>query len=194
MKYAAVPPSVDMAKTGEKIRQLRLEAGYTVRDLQEYFMFENPQAIYKWQEGRNLPSIDNLYALSVLLNVSMDEIIVPAGMPEYEERGHKDPAHCFYALLFTAPGGKGTVEAEALSDPVALNNKLCHEEAFFGMDIHDFRRQPAGALINPWVDRQVDNRAGFDLLFIYHSYSPFYARSSHHTNAGEYTPAGAVCH
>ena len=38
---------------------------------------EEPQAIYKWQRGQSLPSVDNLYALSALLQVPMNEIIIP---------------------------------------------------------------------------------------------------------------------
>ena len=41
-----------------------------------YFGFEGPQAIYKWQWGQCLPSIDNLFALSKLFNTSIDEILV----------------------------------------------------------------------------------------------------------------------
>ena len=45
-------------------------------DLQAYLGLEHPQAIYHWQHGRNLPSVDNLYALSKLWGVPMDKIIV----------------------------------------------------------------------------------------------------------------------
>ena len=42
-------PVIDMVETGKNIRRLREERGMTVRDLQAYFGFEEPQAIYKWQ-------------------------------------------------------------------------------------------------------------------------------------------------
>ena len=42
--------------------RLRLEQGLTVRDVQVFFGFEEPQAIYKWQSGKSLPTVDNLYA------------------------------------------------------------------------------------------------------------------------------------
>ena len=58
--------------------RLREERGMTVRDLQAYFGFEEPQAIYKWQRGKSLPSVDNLYALGALLGVPMEDILVPA--------------------------------------------------------------------------------------------------------------------
>lgn len=69
-------PVIDPVATGENIQRLRRERGLTVRDLQAFFGFEEPQAIYKWQRGKSLPSVDNLYALSALLDVSMGDIIV----------------------------------------------------------------------------------------------------------------------
>ena len=44
-------PVIDLVATGDNIRRLRLERGMTVRDLQSYFGFEEPRAIYKWQKG-----------------------------------------------------------------------------------------------------------------------------------------------
>ena len=70
-------PVIDLVATGNNIKRLRLERGLTVRDLQSYFGFEEPQAIYKWQKGQSLPTVDNLYALGSLLGVSMDDILVP---------------------------------------------------------------------------------------------------------------------
>jgi len=69
-------PVIDPVATGANIVRLRKERGLTVRDLQEYFGFEEPQAIYKWQRGKSLPTVDNLYALSAILDVPMDKIIV----------------------------------------------------------------------------------------------------------------------
>lgn len=69
-------PVIDLVATGKKIHQLREESGLSVRDLQCFFGFEDPTAIYHWQNGKNLPTVDNLCALSKILGVSMDEIIV----------------------------------------------------------------------------------------------------------------------
>ena len=69
-------PVIDMVKTGQNIIILRKKAGLTVRDLQDAFGFGTPQAIYKWQQGLALPTIDNLVALAALLNVTLDDIIV----------------------------------------------------------------------------------------------------------------------
>ena len=69
-------PVIDQKATGRNIRRLREERGLTVRQVQAYFGFEMPQAVYKWEQGRTLPTIDNLYALSKLLDVPMEEILV----------------------------------------------------------------------------------------------------------------------
>jgi hypothetical protein len=41
-----------------------------------FFGFEQPQAIYKWQWGECLPSVDNLFALSMLFELSIDQILI----------------------------------------------------------------------------------------------------------------------
>ena len=69
-------PVIDPVATGANIVRLREDRGLTVRDLQTYFGFEEPRAIYKWQTGQSLPTVDNLYALGALLDVTMDEILV----------------------------------------------------------------------------------------------------------------------
>lgn len=47
-----------------------------MRDLQDIFGFATPQAIYKWQHGTALPTIDNLVILAAIFDVAMDDIIV----------------------------------------------------------------------------------------------------------------------
>ena len=73
-------PVIDPTATGNNIRRLRLERGLTVRDLQDYFGFDEPRAIYKWQRGETLPSVDNLYALGNLFEVPMEQILVPTAV------------------------------------------------------------------------------------------------------------------
>ena len=69
-------PTVDLVKTGENITKLRKDAGLSVKDLQEVFGFGTPQAIYKWQQGAALPTVDNLVVLSVIFGKTIDEILV----------------------------------------------------------------------------------------------------------------------
>ena len=74
--YQKAFPVIDPVATGKNIVRLRKERGMTVKDLQDWFGFEEPRAIYKWQHGETLPSVDNLYALSALLEVPIEEILV----------------------------------------------------------------------------------------------------------------------
>ena len=69
-------PVIDMVATGRNIQRLRESSGLTVADLQEYFGFDAPQAIYRWQSGKTIPSTDNLLALGYLLDVPMESILV----------------------------------------------------------------------------------------------------------------------
>lgn len=69
-------PTIDMAGTGQNILNLRIQNGFTVKDLQDIFGFATPQAIYKWQHGTAIPSIDNLVVLAALFQVHMDDILV----------------------------------------------------------------------------------------------------------------------
>ena len=69
-------PTIDPAQTGANIMKLRKAAGLSVHDLQTVFGFNSPQAIYKWQNGTALPTVDNLIILSVVLHASIDDILV----------------------------------------------------------------------------------------------------------------------
>ena len=69
-------PVIDMTATGINIVRMRRKAGLTVRDLQNIFGFSTPQAIYKWQRGTAMPTIDNLVVLAAVFGVTIDEILV----------------------------------------------------------------------------------------------------------------------
>lgn len=69
-------PTIDPVLTGRRITDLRKQAGLTVHDLQHIFGFNSPQAIYKWQSGASLPSIDNLIVLAKVLHTPIEDIIV----------------------------------------------------------------------------------------------------------------------
>ena len=69
-------PAVNMAATGKNIELLRKSAGISVRQLQQIFGFGTPQAVYKWQRGDALPTVDNLVVLAAVLDVRIDDILV----------------------------------------------------------------------------------------------------------------------
>ena len=110
-------PVIDLAKTGASIEQHRRRAGLSVREVQTYFGFEYPQAIYKWQHGECLPTVDNLLALARLLRVSMEDLLV------YDDQEH------FFAL-FSAPEDAGGASSRGpLFRSAFLREKA--EDAFF---------------------------------------------------------------
>ena len=68
-------PIINTAATGQNINRMRIEAGMTVRDMQQVFGFTTPQAIYKWIHGTAMPTIDNMVILAAMFDVTVDEII-----------------------------------------------------------------------------------------------------------------------
>ena len=69
-------PVIDMTATGINITRMRINAGLTVKDLQDIFGFSTPQAIYKWQRGMALPTVDNLVVLATVFGVKIDDILI----------------------------------------------------------------------------------------------------------------------
>ncbi len=69
-------PTIDMVKTGQNITRLRQQAGLSVKELQDIFGFATPQAIYKWQQGATIPTVDNLVVLASVFHVHVDDILV----------------------------------------------------------------------------------------------------------------------
>ena len=69
-------PVIDMTATGINITRMRINAGLTVKDLQDVFGFSTPQAIYKWQSGTALPTVDNLVVLATVFGVRIDDILI----------------------------------------------------------------------------------------------------------------------
>ncbi len=68
-------PVLDLAATGRRIRELRKAKNLRVGDVARFMGFESEQAIYKWQRGESLPTVDNLYALSRLFGTTVDDIL-----------------------------------------------------------------------------------------------------------------------
>lgn len=69
-------PTINLVKTGRNILRLREINDLSVKDLQDIFGFAKPQAIYKWQHGKALPTVDNLVVLAAVFHVYVDDILV----------------------------------------------------------------------------------------------------------------------
>lgn len=80
-------PSIDMYLTGQKLKQLIKDHGYSVKYIQNFLQLSCPQPVYRWFKGEILPSVDHLYRMSRLLDVHMEDLIVPkyayAAVPDF---------------------------------------------------------------------------------------------------------------
>lgn len=66
-------PLIDKKQTGINLRRIMDECGFTVKDVQQYLRLGSIQSVYHWLNGISMPSVDNLYALSYLFQVSVDD-------------------------------------------------------------------------------------------------------------------------
>ena len=74
-------PLIDKRATGNQLRRLMDTRGITVKDVQQYLELGSVQSIYHWVNGSSMPTIDNLYALSELFQVTIDEIVCGSRKP-----------------------------------------------------------------------------------------------------------------
>ena len=68
-------PLINKRETGINLRRIMDMRGVTPKDVQEYLGLGCVQSVYRWTDGINMPTIDNLYALSELLQVPIDAIV-----------------------------------------------------------------------------------------------------------------------
>ena len=84
---------IDKVKTGIKLKMMLKKAGYDVKYIQAYLHLSCPQSIYRWFKGKILPSVDHLCALSRLLGVHMEDLLVL----------ERKPTDCDYAVITGNP-------------------------------------------------------------------------------------------
>lgn len=68
-------PLISKRETGVNLRRIMDMRGITPKDVQEYLDLGCVQSVYRWIDGINMPTIDNLYALSELIQVPIDAIV-----------------------------------------------------------------------------------------------------------------------
>ena len=71
--------TIDTKLSAQILRTAIKNSGYSVAELQEMLYLACPQPIYRWMNVTTLPSIDNLYRLSVILGISMEDLLVVSG-------------------------------------------------------------------------------------------------------------------
>ena len=69
-------PSIDPKLTGRKIKHFVAREDLTSTEVAERLGLASRSTFYKWLRGDALPSLDNLYALSLLLRVPINDLIV----------------------------------------------------------------------------------------------------------------------
>lgn len=87
-------PIIDMEKTGEWLRYLCKRKNITVTDIQEKLQIASNQAVYAWFNGKTLPSLNNMLALSDLMGIKINDMVVDnihehpffRGISSYEKR------------------------------------------------------------------------------------------------------------
>lgn len=75
-------PVIDSKKTGKQIKMECKKQGFTVKDIQEFLQIGAAQSVYDWFRGKSLPALDNMLALSHLLGVPMEKLIVSKNIPD----------------------------------------------------------------------------------------------------------------
>ena len=67
--------NIDATATGRRIRELRDLNGLRITDISDALGFYEQQAVYKWMRGECLPTLRNMYRLSILFNTTIDDIV-----------------------------------------------------------------------------------------------------------------------
>ena len=86
MSWNKTYPNIDMIKTGKRIKHMMESAGHTPKMIQEYLHLSCVQPIYRWYKGLILPSVDHLFALSELLGVHMEDLLVKKSIGRMQMR------------------------------------------------------------------------------------------------------------
>ena len=77
-------PTIDLIKTGNNIKKIMKYRRFTVKDVQRFLGLGSCQGIYNWINGKSLPTLDHIYALSELFQLPID--ILLCGSRRYNTR------------------------------------------------------------------------------------------------------------
>ena len=83
-------PLINVRETGINLRRIMDRRGITVKDVTKYLGLSSVQSVYHWLNGLTMPTIDNLYALSELLQVPIDDIVCGSRKEICSRRRHED--------------------------------------------------------------------------------------------------------
>lgn len=74
-KYQNAYPTIDKEKTAKRIKYQMDLHKLRPTDIQEYLGLTCVQTVYRWLDGTNIPSVDHLYALSQIFQISVDDML-----------------------------------------------------------------------------------------------------------------------
>lgn len=107
-------PVLDKRMTGRRIRRLMDARGISVKDVQQYLGLACVQSVYHWLDGSSMPTLDNIYALSELLQEPVDTML--CGNRRFKKPESLRPsgayggrAESYYTLVQNAPGLSGGI-------------------------------------------------------------------------------------
>ena len=69
-------PVIDLVKTGKNIKRISKEKGYSADMIKDLLGLSDKSNVYKWFRGEVLPAVDNLLAMSILFDITINELIV----------------------------------------------------------------------------------------------------------------------
>ena len=75
--------SLNVEATSKKIASLIDKSGYTDKELSQKLNI-SIQAINKWRHQHSIPDIQNIFSLAKILDVSIDEMMVPKGFGDIQ--------------------------------------------------------------------------------------------------------------
>ena len=71
----------DMQAMGDRIKSLCEKKGLKPENVREALGLGTVQSVYRWYRGETIPEIEHLYLLSLLLEVTVDEFLIPRRIP-----------------------------------------------------------------------------------------------------------------
>lgn len=74
-RKVSIFPTINLKETGINLRRIMDKRGITPKDIKEYLNLTSVQSVYNWCSGINMPTIDNLYALSQWFEIPIDAIV-----------------------------------------------------------------------------------------------------------------------
>lgn len=100
--------NIDMEKSGRRMKWILTNAGYDVKTIQNYLQLSCPQPIYRWFQGKILPTVDHLFMLSRLLGIHMEDFLVGRRDVdvEYAFVNHRIVLYFFRVVHFNLPQGR----------------------------------------------------------------------------------------